>query len=321
MIVLNRPLAVRCGAGGGMRRLTSLVIVSGLVMGGLATSAQAARSGWSVAINHRTLTITGNAASSRLALRLRAHHPNTLQIDVGDNGSADFQAQRHQFDRIRVNGAGGNDFIRIDESRGAFTTTTPAQIDGGAGDDTIIGGSGAETLIGGTGSDTIDGGPEADHIQLGAGDDRVVWNPGDGSDVVDGGDGGDSIAFNGSVASEQFHLSPNGTRARLTRDIGAITMDLAAIEQVDVASVGSNDTLTVDDLTGTGVTTVNNDLAATLGGTTPGAGADQTIINGTDGPDRIVAAGTAGSASVTGLAATVDIAHADATRTSSGSTR
>lgn len=314
MIVLNRPLAVRCRAGGGTRWLTNLVIVSGLVMGGLATSAQAARCGWSVAINHRTLKITGNAASSRLALRLRAHHPDTLQIDVGDNGSADFQVQRHQFDRIRVNGAGGNDFIRIDESRGAFTTTTPAQIDGGAGDDTIIGGSGADTLIGGTGSDTIDGGPGADHIQLGAGDDRVVWNPGDGSDVVDGGDGGDSIAFNGSVASEQFHLSPNGTHARLTRDVGAITMDLAAIEQVDVASVGGNDTLTVDDLTGTGVTTVNNDLAATLGGTTSGAGADETIINGTDGPNRIVAAGTAGSASVTGLAATVNIVHADATR-------
>jgi Ca2+-binding RTX toxin-like protein len=314
MNVLNRPLAVRCGAGAGTRWLTNLVIVSGLVMGGLATSAQAARSAWSVAINHRTLTVTGNAASNALALRLRAHHPNTLQIDVGDNGSADFQVQRHQFDRIRVNGAGGNDLIRIDESHGAFTTTTPTQIDGGAGDDTIIGGSGAETLIGGTGSDTIDGGPGADHIQLGAGDDRVVWNPGDGSDVVDGGDGGDSIAFNGSVASEQFHVSPNGTHARLTRDVGAITMDLVAIEQVDVASVGGNDTLTVDDLTGTGVTTVNNDLAATLGGTTPGAGVDQTIINGTDGPDRIVAAGTAGSASVTGLAATVNIVHADATR-------
>ena len=115
MNVLDRPLAVSCGAGAGTRWLTKLVIVSGLVMGGLATSAQAARSAYSVAINHRTLTITGNAASSRLALRLRAHHPNTLQIDVGDNGSADFQVQRRRFDRIRVNGGGGNDFIRIDE--------------------------------------------------------------------------------------------------------------------------------------------------------------------------------------------------------------
>jgi hypothetical protein len=83
MNFLNAPLVVRGGSGAGTRRLTMLVIVSGLVMCGLAPSAQAASSAYSVAINHRTLTITGNAASSRLAPRLRAHHRNTLQIDVG----------------------------------------------------------------------------------------------------------------------------------------------------------------------------------------------------------------------------------------------
>ena len=314
MNFLNRALVVRCGAGAGTRRLMKLVIVSGLVMGGLATSAQAAGSAYSVAINQRTLTITGNAASSRLALRLRAHPSDTLQIDVGDNGSADFQVQRRRFDRIRVSGGAGNDLIRIDESHGVFTATTPTQIDGGAGDDTILGGSGAETLIGGTGNDTIDGGPGADHTQLGAGDDRVVWNPGDGSDVVDGGVGQDALAFNGSAAAEQFRLSPSGTHARLTRDVGAVTMDLAGIERVGIASVGGNDTLTVDDLSGTDVRTVKNDLAATLGGTTAGAGAARTIVNATDGADNIVASGSGGAASVSGLAAQVTIVHGDATR-------
>ena len=91
-------------------------------------------------------------------------------------------------------------------------------------------------------------------------------------------------------------------------------MDLAGVEQVDVASVGGNDNLTVDNLTGTDVTTVNNDLAATLGGTVPGAGVAQTTVNGTDGADGIVVSGAAGSASVSGLSATVNVVHADATR-------
>ncbi len=63
-------------------------------------------------------------------------------------------------------------------------------------------------------------------VTLGSGDDRFVWDPGDGSDVVDGGDGHDVMAFNGSAAAEQFHLSANGSHARFTRDLGGITMDL-----------------------------------------------------------------------------------------------
>ena len=313
------------GFGGRGRLIARTALAAGLLTGGLAASAQAAHPAHpvsikhrtptvTVGIKHRTLTVTGTAASDKLALRLRARHPQTLQVDVGDDGSADFQVNRRRFDRIRVNAGGGNDLVRIDESHGQFTTTTPTRIDGGAGDDTIIGGSGAETLIGGPGNDTINGGPGADHVQLGAGDDRFVWDPGDGSDVVDGGDGHDAMAFNGSNAAEQFHLSANGSHARFTRDVGAITMELNGLEQVDVASVGGNDTLTVDDLTGTEVKMVNNDLAATLGGTTAGAGIAETIVNGTGGNDNIVASGSGGSASVTGLAAQVNIVHGDVSR-------
>ena len=119
----------------------------------------------------------------------------------------------------------------------------------------------------------------------------AATSTGDGSDVVDGGDGHDAMAFNGSAVAEQFHLSADGSHTRFTRDVGAITMDLNAIEEVDVASVGGNDTLTVDDLTGTYVKTINNDFAATLGGTTPGAGTAETIVNGTNRGDTIIATG------------------------------
>ena len=316
-----RSSAAAGGFGGASRRMTRTALAAGLLTGGLAVSAQAADARHPVnvkhptaSIKHRTLTITGTAASDKLALRLRAGHPQTLQVDVGDDGSADFQVRRRRFDRIIVNAGGGNDLVRIDESNGAFTTTTPTQINGQSGDDTLIGGSGAETLNGGAGNDIVDGNGGADRVSLGGGNDRFIWDPGDGSDVVNGGDGHDTMAFNGSAAAEQFRLSANRSHARFTRDVGGITMDLAGIEQVDVASVGGNDTLTVDDLTGTAVKTVNNDLAATLGGTTPGAGVAQTIVNGTDGRDSIVATGSGGAATVTGLAAQVNVVHGDASR-------
>ena len=71
--------------------------------------------------------------------------------------------------------------------------------------------------------------------------------------------------------------------------------------------------LTVDDLAGTKVRTVDHDEAAALGGTAPDAGNDQTIVNATNAPTRITATGAGNAASVTGLAATVDTAHADVT--------
>ena len=77
--------------------ITRTVLAAGLLTGGLATSAQAADAASpSVSITHRTLTITGTAASDKLALRLRAGHPGTLQVDVGDDSTADFQVRRHR---------------------------------------------------------------------------------------------------------------------------------------------------------------------------------------------------------------------------------
>ena len=120
------------------------------------------------------------------------------------------------------------------------------------------------------------------------------------------------MTFNGSGANERFGVSASGTRTRLVRDVGAITMNFDGIERVDVNSLGGNDVVSVDDLAATKVRTVNHDEA--LGGAMPDAGTDQTIVNATDANDAITAAGTAGSAAVTGLAATVNVAHAEAAR-------
>jgi Ca2+-binding RTX toxin-like protein len=77
-----------------------------------------------------------------------------------------------------------------------------------------------------------------------------------------------------------------------------------------VNALGGADTLTVNDLTGTGVTAVNTNLAAS-GGSGDGS-ADQVIVNGTNGNDAITASGSAGTATLKGLAATVAIAGAEA---------
>ena len=114
---------------------------------------------------------------------------------------------------------------------------------------------------------------------LGDGDDTFVWNPGDGSDVVEGEAGSDTLVFNGSNANEAIALSANGSRLRLSRDVGNVIMDLNGLEQVNVTALGGADTATINDLTGTGVARVNLNLAAAAGG---GDGqADNVIVNGT----------------------------------------
>jgi Ca2+-binding RTX toxin-like protein len=257
-------------------------------------------------LRHGVLTIEGTEASDKIALRLQAGDPGVLQVDVGDDGSADFSFQRARVASIAVDAAEGDDSVRIDDSNGAFTDSIPTTIDGGPGNDTLAGGKGVETLLGGDGNDTIDGNGGNDVALLGAGDDTFVWDPGDGSDTVEGQEGNDTLRFNGANIAEKIDLSANGNRLKFTRDAGNITMDTAGVERVDFNALGGADIVTVNDLTGTDVTSVNADLRATGGG---GDGQpDHVIVNGTNGADLITATGGGGRASVTGLHTAVNLA-------------
>ena len=122
---------------------------------------------------------------------------------------------------------------------------------------------GADTLIGGAGNDTVTGGQGNDFAVLGDGNDTFVWNPGDGSDIVEGGAGTDTLVFNGANIGENIDISANGGRVRLSRDVGNVTMDLNSVEHIQLNALGGADTVTVNDLTGTGVTQVAIDLGAT----------------------------------------------------------
>ena len=259
-------------------------------------------------VKSRTLTITGTNAASKLTLRLGAT-PAILEVDVGSDGSADFQFDRSTFERIVVDASGGTDIIAIDESAGAFTNEEQLTIDAGAGNDSIVGGFGSETLLGGAGSDTIDGRLGSDTISLGAGDDIVIWQPGSGSDIIDGNDGLDTLAFFGANAGEQIALSANGDRLRFTRDIATVTLDVTALEIVDISARGGTDGVAVHDLTGTSVTEVNVDLADAVG--VPDAQADTIVVDGTAGADTFHVARAAGAVAVTGLVAAVHVANGE----------
>jgi Ca2+-binding RTX toxin-like protein len=242
-----------------------------------------------------TFTITANGTR----VRFDRLDPAPFSLDIGTT------------ENLVLNANGGDDVIGTTGDLAALISLT---IDGGAGNDTIRGGSGADLLLGGIDNDFVDGQQGNDVAFLGAGDDNFQWDPGDGSDTVEGQDGTDTLLFNGSGGGEIFEVSANGGRALFTRNLGNIVMDLDDVERIDLNALGSADTLTVNDLTGTDVTHVNVDLAGTLGGTAGDAQVDTVVVNDTNGDNQnITVANAGGVVTVNGLAAQVTIDHAEAT--------
>ena len=262
-------------------------------------------------LRHGALSVKGTEGSDAIALRLRAAEPGIIDIDVGADGSADFSFDRARITSIAVDSRGGGDLVRIDDGNGAFTDSIPTTIDGGDGNDTIAGGKGAETLFGGDGNDGIDGNGGNDRAFLGAGDDRFVWDPGDGSDTIEGEAGSDTMLFNGAGAAEQVDLSAHGGRLTFFRNPGMVSMDTAGVERVDFNALGGADLVTVNDLTGTDVHSVNLDLGVSGAGD---AASDRIVVNGTDADDSIAVSGDAGGVEVKGLAPVIRILHPEAAR-------
>jgi Ca2+-binding RTX toxin-like protein len=260
-------------------------------------------------LSRGVLAITGTKANDRIALRLKAANAAILEVDVGDNGSADFSFKRKKVTAIAIDASAGDDLVRIDENNGIFTASIKTRINGGGGNDSIVGGAGAETLLGGEGNDSLDGNGGNDRAALGAGDDTFVWDPGDGSDTIEGEAGADTMRFNGAGADEQVTLSANGKRLKFFRVQANITMDTAGVERVDFNALGGADVVTVNDLSATDVTDVRVDLAGTLGGDTGDGQADRVVVNATDGDDTIDVSGDATEVKVSGLAPTVAIFH------------
>lgn len=286
---------------------TALATVSTLIAVPAVTAAPTVRA----RLVDGTLRVAGSPFADQIALRLDATDPNQLELDVDADGSADDTFDTSRFASIVVDAGRGNDFVQLDTANGAFTTARPTIVEGGVGDDILLGGSGNELFFGGRGNDFVDGNGGADTAFLGNGNDTFVWDPGDGNDTVEGGSGFDTHVFNGAGGNEIFAATPNGRRVRFTRNTGNIVMDLNDIEALDVNTLGGIDSVTIDDLAGTGLTDVTVDLASLIRGTTADGANDSVQVEGTAAVDTIEATENAGAVEVDGLAASVRVAHAD----------
>ena len=229
-------------------------------------------------------------------VRFDRTNPAPFFIDIGTS------------ENLVLNANGGDDTF---SATGNLATLIQITVDGGTGNDTLLGSNGADRLVGGDGNDFIDGNQGSDSVFLGAGDDTFQWDPGDGSDTVEGEAGNDTMIFNGSNTNERIDLLANGSRLRLLRDVGGVTMDVDGVETVNVVALGGADTLTVNDLSGTAVASVNLDLAGTPGSGVGDAQADTVIVNGTNGNDNIGIFGSGTSLSVVGLPAQVTISGSE----------
>ncbi len=212
-------------------------------------------------------------------------------IADGDNFELRANGQRAEFERLNlgpftldvddvekfeINGGGGNDTLNVQDLTGtdvkrvvfnggdgddildASASNVKIYADGGAGNDLLSGSSVPEitdTLKGGAGNDTIIGNKGDDQMFGDAGRDRLIWNNGDGSDIMEGGKGYDVVEVNGAIADgDNFELRANGQRAEFERlNLGPFTLDVDDVEKFEINGGGGNDTLNVQDLTGTDV--------------------------------------------------------------------
>ena len=95
-------------------------------------------------------------------------------------------------------------------------------------------------------------------------------------------------------------LAANGKRAAFLRDVAAIRMDLDNVEQLNLATLGGADTVTINDMTGTDLRQANIDLAAQGSGD---GQADFVTVNGTNRADKITVAADGAAVDVGGLPA------------------
>jgi Ca2+-binding RTX toxin-like protein len=239
-----------------------------------------------------TFTITANGTR----VRFDRVGPAPFTLDIGTTESLVLHADA------------GDDTITAGNALSSLISLT---LDGGEGNDTIKGGDGADQLIGGAGNDTVTGGRGNDTASLGDGDDTFIWNPGDGSDTVFGGAGSDTLLFNGANINEKINITANGGGFAFTRDVGNITMSVSQVETIDFNALGGADTITVNDLTGTGVKNVNIDLASPPGSGIGDGAADTVSVEGTAANDHITITGAGTAVSVTGLPATINIKGAE----------
>lgn len=253
------------------------------------------------------ILIRGTRGSDQMTIGL-APDPGALAVDLDGDGLTDRTLALDGVQHIRADLAAGDDEWAVDDAHGTIPVAVHVSVDAGAGADRVFGGAGPETLLAGAGRDTVTGGGGTDTVVLGSGRDTVGWSPGDGNDIVDGGAGEDVATVRGDVSPERFEVAPAGDRVHVTRDADAVRLDLGGIERAELTMLEGDDSLVLRDLSGTDLDVVAADLAATGAGGDPGT--DFLTVFATESGDDVEVRGASGTASVTGLAARLDVTGA-----------
>jgi Ca2+-binding RTX toxin-like protein len=226
--------------------------------------------------------------------------PATGVLTITGTGGADaFVVSAKADGSIVVNGGG----VPISGGVPTVANTVRIVIQGRAGDDQLV----IDPQGGALPRARITGGPGTDVLVGGSGDDEFVWGPGDGLDTVEGRAGADKLIFHGSDDAEAIEVAANGARVFFFRSVDNVTTDLDDVETLEILARGGSDTVFVGDLTGTDLTQIRLDLAASAGG---GDGQPDTItISGTQGADTVDLAGEGSGIRVDGLQASVRITN------------
>ena len=233
-----------------------------------------------------------------------------------------FTLTNKKIEQFEINGQGGDDSLTVGDLSGsgvekvvfsggdgndtldARESSTTLEAFGGEGDDLLLGGSAEDTFFGGGGDDIVVGQRGNDTAYLENGDDRFIWNNGDGSDFINGGAGFDVTQVNGADgAGDEFDLRQVDGQAIFNRlNLGLFTLTNEEIEQFEINGQAGDDSLTVGDLSGSGVQSVvfsggdGNDFLNAIGTATPitaDGGAGNDILIGGVGDDILIGGGGA----------------------------
>ena len=185
---------------------------------------------------------------------------------------------------ISVDGGADSDYI-VDNSSDPTVT-----IHGGSGDDSITGGYGggsAHFLYGDDGNDIIASRGPNDAIDGGSGDDTITMNMPTGvmTSTIQGGSGTNTLAITMTNSADTIHVTHTNDIGISSTTGGSLTA--SSIHAVSLGLGSGHDTITVDDLSGSSVTSLTiddgaNDHAAdavTLDGSNNG---DSFTISGND---------------------------------------
>lgn len=221
---------------------------------------------------HNLVRVVGSDAADNVAAGTTSGN-DLINLNAGSSSTADVTITGD--DSLQFVGGTGNDIFTGQGGAGTGTaTTTPIDIIGGPGNDTLTGGNGNDTIDPGKGNDTVSGA---------GGDDSMLASG--GNDSYDGGTGTTNT------------FDAGGETAAVKVDLGAGT--------ATGASIGSDTLTNINKVRGTAFADVLNggpgddDLVGFLGNDVINGGAGNDILNGGGGADTLN--GGAGNDTVNGF--------------------